>query len=88
MKTLNEVLEMEAAVDRLNAKLRETCGLLESLPSEDELKCLYSEAASIGTSLESVAELWNSSRLPTVDVLEDMAEAAVTAADSLERSAS
>ena len=82
---LNEVRESESVVDRLNAKvdcfnakLRETCGLLErivklsaELPNEDDCQMLSSEIGSAAASLEQFSETWNSDRIPTIEELQE-----------------
>lgn len=76
-----EVDQFEAAVDRLNEKLRTTRDLLTAIknlsvtiPSEDDLECTAIRAHSLLFTLEGIAELWQSDRLPGETDLQELAE--------------
>lgn len=79
---------MEAAVDRLTAKLETAGKLFAELPNEDELGDISSEVASVVASLKEVAELWNGEHLPSIDSLQEMASAEANIADGLKSAAS
>lgn len=55
---LNGVLEMEAAIVRVNALLRETINLFGQLPTLDDLQELSTEAPSTCESLEQIIEVF------------------------------